>query len=56
MTKPVTYGFWPAIATPLRASKAQSNLRLGNIVKKGTKKFDQVKDENKRRITYLIYL
>ena len=38
MTKSVTYGPWPAIATPLRARKAQSNLR--NIVKKGTKKFD----------------
>ena len=52
MTRIVTYGPWPAIATLLRASKAQRNLR--NIVKKGTKKFNQVKEENKH-ITYFIY-
>ena len=49
VTKQATYGSCLARTTLLRASKAQSNLRPRNIVKKGTKKFDQpeVKEVNK---------
>lgn len=55
VTKPATYGSCLAIATLLRASKAQSNLRPRNIMKKGTKNFDQVKEGNKWPI-YVPYI
>ena len=50
VTKQATYGSCLAITTLLRASKAQSNLRPRNIVKKEgdcSKKIDQVKEVNK---------